>query len=46
VRTWTWDKAGPMELRETLSPPSGAAYMRAEALTVDRFFALGSPAYL
>jgi hypothetical protein len=46
VKTWEWEKAGPMEVRETLSPPPGSSYVRAEAVTSERFFALSPAAYL
>ena len=46
VKTWAWDAAGPMEFRESVPPPGGAAYLRAEAATAEKRFALSAPVYL
>jgi hypothetical protein len=45
VRSWSWDAQGPMEVRETLSLPADSLYVRAEAATSEKRFALSAPAY-
>lgn len=45
VKSWNWDASGPMRLRESVEPPVGSAYLRAEALTGDKRFALTAPVY-
>lgn len=45
VREWNLDK-GPMDFTEFMTPPKGAAYLRAEARTVKKGFAMTSPLYL
>jgi hypothetical protein len=46
VKTWTWDSAGPLQVRERVSPPGGIAYLRAEAITTEKRFVLTAPVYL
>lgn len=46
VASWKWDASGPLELRERIDAPAGAAYLRAEASTEEKRFALSAPYYL
>jgi hypothetical protein len=45
IGEWTSEQ-GPMHLEETLDPPAGCRYLRAEALTRGKRFALSSPLFL
>ncbi|HKP97733.1 MAG TPA: hypothetical protein VJ385_18480 [Fibrobacteria bacterium] len=45
VREWSWDGRGPVDFSETVRIPAGAAYVRAEARTEGKRFALTAPVY-
>jgi hypothetical protein len=45
VKEWTLEK-GPLDFAEFMAPPVGATYVRAEARTASRKFALTSPLFL
>jgi hypothetical protein len=45
VMTRSWEK-GPLEFRETLVPPASSSYLRAEASTAEKRFALSAPLFL
>lgn len=45
VKEWNLDK-GPMDFSEFTEPPTGVAYLRAEARTAGKRFAMTSPLFL
>lgn len=47
VRAWTWEgETGPLDVSEPIEIPAGASYLRAEARTTGKRFALTAPVYL
>jgi hypothetical protein len=46
VREWTWEKPGPSDFAEAVEIPAGATYVRAEARTSEKRFALTSALFL
>ncbi len=46
VGQWNWVESGPMEFSDSITAPTGAAYIRAEALTATKKFALTAPLFL
>jgi hypothetical protein len=46
MASWAWDTEGPLEVRERIAAPAGALYLRAEAATSEKRFALSAPCYL
>jgi hypothetical protein len=46
IRTWTFEGTGPLEVSESIAPPAGIAYLRAEGATGEKRFALTAPLYL
>ena len=45
VQEWQWPKDGPLHFSEAFGIPTGVAYVRAEALTSGKRFALASPLF-
>jgi hypothetical protein len=45
LRTWAFEGAGPLEVSEPIEPPAGFTYLRAEAATREKRFALTAPLY-
>jgi hypothetical protein len=45
VKEWSWKDKGPMDLSEAVALPAGKGYLRAEAHTAEKRFALTAPVF-
>lgn len=46
VRAWSWESAGPLDFSEAFEVPAGTTYVRAEARTAEKRFALTSALFV
>ncbi|MDQ3000477.1 MAG: hypothetical protein M3Y08_04355 [Fibrobacterota bacterium] len=46
VRAWSWESAGPLDFSEAIEIPAGSTYVRAEARTSEKRFALTSALFV